>query len=82
MQVNKILSTLIVIGVLSLTGCSVPSTKQTIDLKCENGVVTFSWWIADVLDENTDIRNPRNLKKSGFYTDDNGKYMKCIEENK
>lgn len=82
MQVNKGVSTLILIGVLNLTGCSVPSNKQTIDLKCENGLVVFNWWSAEVLDENTDIRNIRNLRKSGFYIDGNGKYMKCIEENK
>ena len=82
MQVNKGLSILTLISILGLIGCSIPSTKQTIDLKCENGLVTFSWWRAEVLDLNTDIIKPSNLRKSGFYTDDSGKYMKCIEENK
>ena len=70
-----------ILTVLFLTGCSVPKTKQTIELKCENGLITFQWWKAEVLDENTNIKYPQNLRKSGFYTDDTtGKYMRCIEE--
>ena len=74
------LTTILCIGFLT-TGCSVPGTKQTIELKCENGLVTFKWWEANVFDEKTDIRHLSNLKQSGFYTDENGKYMKCVEEN-
>lgn len=66
---------------LLLIGCSVPRTKQTIELKCENGLITFKWWKADVLDD-ANIKYPSNLRHSGFYTDDNGKYMKCVEELK
>ena len=66
---------------LLLTGCSVPRTKQTIELKCENGLITFKWWKADVLGD-ANIKYPSNLRQSGFYTDDNGKHMKCVEESK
>ena len=67
------------ICVIFLTGCSTPRTKQTIELNCENGLITFKWWKADVLDD-ADIKYPSNLRHSGFYTDDNGKHMKCVEE--
>lgn len=68
---------------LILTGCSTPRDKQTIDLKCENGLVTYKWYKATIYgEENVDIRQVPNLKHSGFYTDDSGKYMKCIEEDK
>ena len=70
-----------ILAVLFLTGCSVPKTKQTIELKCENGLIIFQWWKAEVLDENTNIKYPQNLRKSGFYPDDTtGKYVRCIEE--
>ena len=70
------------LALILLTGCSEAYTKHTLDLKCENGLITFQFWRADVFDINTDIRQPYNLKKSGFYTDDNGKYMRCVEEEK
>ena len=73
---------LILTGTLSLMLGSSPltgiKTKHSIDLKCEQGIVTYYWYKASLVSDTTYIKYPQYLRSSGIYKNDDGSVLKCI----
>ena len=73
---------LVLTGTLSLMLGSSPLTgikdKQSIDLKCEQGIVTYYWYKASLVSDTTYIKYPQYLRSSGIYKNDDGSVLKCI----
>ena len=73
---------LILTGTLSLMLNSSPITgimnKHSIDLKCEQGIVTYYWYKASLVSDTTYIKYPQYLRSSGIYKNDDGSVLKCI----
>ena len=73
---------LVLTGTLSLMLNFSPLTgikdKQSIDLKCEQGIVTYYWYKASLVSDTTNIKYPQYLRSSGIYKNDDGSVLKCI----
>ena len=73
---------LVLTGTLSLMLNSSPLTgikdKHSIDLKCEQGIVTYYWYKASLVSDTTYIKYPQYLRSSGIYKNDDGSVLKCI----
>ena len=73
---------LVLTGTLSLMLGSSPLTgiknKHSIDLKCEQGIVTYYWYKASLVSDTTNIKYPQYLSSSGIYKSDDGSVLKCI----
>ena len=73
---------LVLTGTLSLMLGSSPLTgikdKHSIDLKCEQGIVTYYWYKASLVSDTTYIKYPQYLRSSGIYKNDDGSVLKCI----
>ena len=73
---------LVLTGTLSLMLNSSPLTgikdKHSIDLKCEQGIVTYYWYKASLVSDTTNIKYPQYLRSSGIYKNDDGSALKCI----
>ena len=73
---------LVLTGTLSLMLGSSPLTgiknKDSIDLKCEQGIVTYYWYKASLVSDTTYIKYPQYLRSSGTYKNDDGSVLKCI----
>ena len=73
---------LVLTGTLSLMLGSSPLTgiknKDSIDLKCEQGIVTYYWYKASLVSDTTYIKYPQYLRLSGIYKSDDGSVLKCI----
>ena len=73
---------LVLTGTLSLMLNSSPLTgikdKHSIDLKCEQGIVTYYWYKASLVSDTTNIKYPQYLRSSGIYKNDDGSVLKCI----
>ena len=73
---------LVLTGTLSLMLGSSPLTgiknKHSIDLKCEQGIVTYYWYKASLVSDTTYIKYPQYLRSSGIYKNDAGSVLKCI----